>query len=102
MMIMARNVDDDERNYFDESPAFYKLYNTAQCAVFYFENGEQEKTLTTRFEMQIENLYIQGEPEGVTEFQVELPPGKSGFKILKPIVEGEATGIQMRYEFGFK
>ena len=102
MMVMARNVDEDERNYFDDSPAFYKLYNTAQCAVFYFENGETEKTLTTRFEMQIENLYIQGEPEGVTEFSVTLPPGKSGFKILKPIVEGEATGIQMRYEFGFK
>ena len=51
--------------------------------------------------MQIENLYIVDEPEGVTEFSVELPPLQCGYKILKPIVEGEATGIQMRYEFGF-
>ena len=27
MMEAARSVDDDERNYFDESAAFYKLYN---------------------------------------------------------------------------
>ena len=49
MMEAARAVDDDERNYFDDSVAFYKLFNTAQCAVFYFENGESKRTLTTRF-----------------------------------------------------
>ena len=101
MMEAARMVDDDEKNYFDESDAFYKLFNTAQCAVFYFENGERHRTLATKFWMQIENLYIVDEPEGVTEFSVELPPLQCGYKILKPIVEGEATGIQMRYEFGF-
>ena len=58
MMEAARNIPDDEANYFDESAAFYKLFNTAQCAVFYFENGERTKTLTTLFTMQIENLYI--------------------------------------------
>jgi len=51
--------------------------------------------------MQIENLYIQGEPDDCNEFTVELPPGQCGYKILKPIEEGEATGIQMRYEFSF-
>ena len=29
MMEAARMVDDDEKNYFDESDAFYKLFNTA-------------------------------------------------------------------------
>ena len=55
-----------------------------------------------RFEMAMENLYIQGEPDGASEFLVNLPPGKNCFKILKPVERGLQTQIQMRYEFEFK
>jgi len=99
MMECARNLDDEDASYFGNSNAFYKLYNTAQCAVFYFQNDEPEKSLNTRFEMSIENLCIVGEQEGVDEFTLDLPAGKNGYKILKPIIEGEATSIQMRYEY---
>ena len=58
MMDMARSIDDEDAAYFGQSNALYKLYNTAQCAVFFFENREREKTLSTRFELQMENLYI--------------------------------------------
>ena len=57
-MECAKNLDDEDAAYFGNSNAFYKLYNTAQCAVFYFQNDEPEKTLSTRFEMAIENLKI--------------------------------------------
>jgi len=46
----------EEVNPFGESQAFYKLYNTAKGAVFYFENGEKTKILRCLFEMQLENL----------------------------------------------
>lgn len=52
--------------------------------------------------MAMENLYIQGEPDGASEFLVNLPPGKNCFKILKPVERGLQTQIQMRYEFEFK
>ena len=56
-------------NYFnEESLAFYKLYNTAKGAVFYFENGEEDKVLNCVFEMEMENLYIVDEPKGAPQF----------------------------------
>ena len=51
MMEAARNMDDYEANAFGESEAFFKLFNTALGACFYFENGEEDRTLTSRFEM---------------------------------------------------
>ena len=98
MMEAAKNLD-DEVAYFGDSQAYYKLYNTSQCAVFYFYNGERSKTLSALFDMTIQNLQIQGEEPGCSQFNVEIGPGKSCYKILKPIVEGEATEIQMRFEF---
>ena len=89
----------EEKNYFSDSEAFYKLYNTAKGAVFYFENGEDDKVLTCLFEMEMENLYIVGEPKGATKFQFELQPLTNCHRVLKPIVEGDGTGIQMRFEF---
>ena len=89
----------EEVNPFGESAAFYKLYNTAKGAVFYFENGEKTKILRCLFEMQLENLCIEGEPAGATKFEFELQPGDNCTKMLKPEVEGEGTGIQMRFEF---
>ena len=93
MKEMAKSIDDEDAAFFGTSQAHYKLYNTAQCAVFYFENRESDKTLYTRFELAMENLYIQGEQDGATEFSIELPPGQHCFKMLKPIEAGEATSI---------
>ena len=58
----------EETNYFSDSKAFYKLYNTAKGAIFYFENAEEDKVLTCLFEMEMTNLYIVGEPAGATKF----------------------------------
>ena len=67
----------DEVNPFGESQAFYKLYNTAKGAVFYFENAEKSRILRCTFEMELENMYIVGEPDKATKFTVELRPGKN-------------------------
>lgn len=66
MIEVAKQVE--EVNPFGESDAFYKLYNTAKGAVFYFENGERDKVLSCLFEMEMENLYIVGEPDKATKF----------------------------------
>lgn len=58
----------EEKNFFSDSEAFYKLYNTAKGAVFYFENGEEDRVLYCLFEMEMDNLYIVGEPKGATKF----------------------------------
>ena len=78
-MTHPRELNDDEMleiaklmeeiNYFGESHAFYKLYNTARGAVFYFENCEESKKLTCMFEMDMQNLKIEGEPEKATLFE---------------------------------
>ncbi len=65
----------EQPNHFGESQAFYKLYNTAKGAVFYFENQEKDKALVCLFEMVMENLYIVGEQKGSTQFSIELKPG---------------------------
>ena len=43
--------------------------------------------------MEMENLYIVGEPERATKFSFELQPGANCTKMLKPVEEGMATGI---------
>lgn len=97
--MMQNAKDNEEPIMFEDTAGLYKLFNTAQGAAFYFENGERSKSLSVKFEMQIENLAIQGEPEGSSSFEFLLAPGKTCYKLLKPIIEGEATAIQMRYEF---
>ena len=91
----------DESNPFGKSKAFYKLYNTAKGAVFYFENGEKDKTFSCEFHVTLDNLKIEGEAAGATNFKLELKPGQSGHKMLKPVAEGEETGIEMRFDFKF-
>ena len=69
-MTHPRDLDDDElieeaknmedATQFGEANAFFKLYNTQKAAVFYFENQDSE-TLKATFELQLENLVIQGE-----------------------------------------
>jgi hypothetical protein len=109
-MTHPRELDDDElveeaknleeQTNFGETNAWFKLYNTARAAVFYFENQDTE-TLTATFELQMENLMIQGEAEDASTFSVRIAPGKTTHKILKPVAENEGTSIQMRYSFDF-
>lgn len=76
------------------------MHNSVEGAVFYIENQESE-TLTAVFELQMENFMIQGGNVDDTEFTVKLGPGKSTHKILRPIVENEATQLELRYSFSF-
>ena len=102
-MTHARELEDEELieiakqmeeiNHFGESEAFYKLYNTAKGAVFYFENREKSRALNCLFEMDMENLFIVGEPANATQFSFKLNPGQNTIKMLKPVVDGEATSI---------
>ena len=106
-MTHPRELEDDEMieiaksqadsTAFGTSAAYFKLYNTAKGAVFYFENGERRKILNATFDMQLENLYIVGEPDGATSFSFTLSPGDSCARLLKPVEDGEATGIQMKF-----
>ena len=65
--------------------------------MFHVVNEDRNK-VKIRFQLELENLWIQGEPEGATEFTVELATGENGNKILKPISPGEGTGIQMEFQ----
>lgn len=93
MKEIARSMPDEDKAEFEGSRAFYKLHNSRQCAVFYFENPERKRTLQATFTMVMENLKIVDEPEGTTKFAVRLGPGEHCYKMLKPIDEGEQTSI---------
>jgi len=68
-------------------------------AVFYFENTEPTRSIECLFEMEVLNLYIVGEPAGSNKFSFKLGPGENTVKMLKPIDDGAATSIQMRFEY---
>ena len=55
-------------------------------AVFYFENGEPSRSIECLFEMELQNLYIVGEPDKANKFNFKLGPrGESCVKMLKPV-----------------
>lgn len=91
MIEIAKQME--ESTPFGESKAFYKLYNTAKGAVFYFENGERDRELFCQFEMEIENLAIVGEDPKANKFSITLGPKENTVRMLKPVVDGEATSI---------
>ena len=97
MIEIAKQME--EKTPFDDTRAFFKLYNTAKGAVFYFMNDERSKTLFCSFDLVMSNLYIAGEPDGATKFEFKLPAGQSTVKMLKTVKEGEHTNLQMRYEY---
>ena len=98
----AANLDDEEHaNFFPDSEAYYKLFNSTQGACFFFENNEDDRTLTARFDLQIENLYIEEDPQS-SVFFVNVPPGESCYKILRLTQVGENTSIGMTYTFEFQ
>jgi len=99
----TQELGEDDTNYFgNQNDAFYKLYNSTAYACFYFMNGSNF-TLKATFTFGLDNLYIVGEEDaGADSFNINLAPGASCFKMLKPIEVGQQTGIQMRYEFAFQ
>ena len=93
----------DELNYFGEYNVFYRLFNREDGACFFFENYEEDKHFVTTFDLQLENLKIVGmKNEDSSSFTVELAPGQSQHVILRPMVEGGCTSIQMRYNYELK
>ena len=93
----AKNMEDDAKTSFGESGAYFKLLQEDQTFVFHVVN-EDKATIKTLFQLELENLYIDGEPQGATEFTFELAAGESDNKFLKPIRIDEGTGLQMQYQ----
>ena len=87
-----------EFNQFGEYNVFYRLFNNEIGACFLFENHEKDRKFTTQFELQLQNLKIVGDEES-HNFEVNLDPGKSKHVILRPIIDGEFTSMQMRYAY---
>ena len=71
----AKNLEDEEAAFFGESQAYFKLYNSAQVACFYFENNETSLALTSKFNFQLENLSIVDEKPNADSFVINLAPG---------------------------
>ena len=82
---------------FGDSGAYFKLLQEDQTFVFYVAN-EGKAGLKTAFQLELENLSIEGEPEGANEFALEIFPGNIGTKILRPISSEEGTGLQMQFQ----
>jgi hypothetical protein len=87
-----------EVSYFGNSKASYKLYNDLAATVFYFENPGP-KTLQCNFTIVAVNLQLQGSEKGTNDFEILVPPGKTDYKILKPVVAGEETSFSMSSSF---
>ena len=51
------------------------------------------------FDLQLENLTIEGEPEGSQEFSLEIAAGETAYKILRPLQRELGSGLQMRYSY---
>ena len=56
-------MEDDAKTLFGESGAYFKLLQEDQTFVFYLAN-EGKATVKTKFQLELENLSIEGEPEG--------------------------------------
>ena len=99
MIEQAKNAEDVTQ--FGEANAYFSLYNDSYGAVFYIVNEEKMKMDTT-FELEMENMRIKGEPEGATEFTIQLGPGESTAKIIKTIDTNLGNQLAMSYSFQFK
>ena len=100
--LVQKAMEMDNKNHFGNYQAYFKLYNTAQNAVFYFENPDATETLEAEFKLELKNLSLIGDEAGETTFKVTLGPGDTGYKILKAVSSGEGTGIRMGYSFSAK
>lgn len=98
--LIQKAKDVEQVSQFGEEEGYFKLYCTAENAVFYFENPDSSKTLEAEFDLQLDNLYIVGgEEKGQKTFKVSLGPGETGHKILKSVDKGKGTSIQMSYSY---
>ena len=77
---------------FEDQDAYFKLLKEDQTYVFYVVN-EGNAGLKTAFQLELENLRINGEPEGATEFALEIPPGNISTKILRPVSLEQGTSL---------
>jgi len=72
-----------EKEYFEEGHASYwQSYNGRACAVFYFKNMWKTKKIQIDNELEMQNMKIRGEPEGVTTFGFILLPGDGKLVIV--------------------
>ena len=76
---------------------YFKLYNSNQGTVFYFNSPSETKTVTVEFNLTLINLAIHEAREGASSFRVVLAPGQETYKVLLPIERNIATSIKMAY-----
>jgi len=65
--------------------AFFKLYNSNQGTVFYFNNPSASQTVTLEFNLTLTNLVIRDAKTGANWFRMVLPPESESYKVLIPI-----------------
>ena len=83
----------DKKIVFGEEKAFYKVYSTVQTSIIYFENPDPEKTFWINFELELDNLLLEGDNcadasfslRNFATFTVVLKPGETEAKILRQI-----------------
>ena len=79
--------------------ANFKLYNSANAAVFFFENNEEERVLNAEFTLQKRNLALVGEEENVSDFSIQLLPRETTYKLLKSVDKSRGTALGMSYKY---
>ena len=57
-----KKVKEMEPNQIGKEKAFYQLFTSVQNSVFYFENPDPKKTIELKFDLELENLGLPGEP----------------------------------------
>lgn len=97
--LVQKAKEQDTKNPFGDEQAFFRLYNTTEHAVFYFENPDPTKTLEAEFNLELKNLALVGDDAGETTFKITLGPGETGYKILKAVERSKGTSIQMAFSF---
>ena len=96
---MSKCINDGKTYKFGETQAQFKLYNSANAAVFFFENYEDQNEIEAKFTLELRNLALTDEPEGVNEFKINLGPGEHESKILKSIDKNQGTALGMSYSY---
>ena len=97
MKELARMSDDKQQ--LRGLEAFFKLYNSNQGTVFYFENPSDTQTVTIDFNLELTNLAIAGSDQTSSQFRVVLAPLSTLYKVLLPIERTKSTSIKMGYAF---
>jgi hypothetical protein len=94
MMGLAR--EEKEKKTFGKLEAFFKIYNTNQGTVFYFNNPSENQTVTAEFNLTTMNLELQDSTEK-DRFRIVLAPQQESYKVLLPIDRNKNTSLKMGY-----